>query len=199
VILSGALDDGSAGLFAVKSRGGIAVVQDPADAIAAEMPQNAMKNVAVDYCLPLKEISAVLTGLARGEAGATIEGEKHMASNPETKLPLSDPPPAAQHIALACPECNGPLYEDREGPVSTFRCNVLHAYSPLSLSAAHDEALERALWVAIRTLNERITLYRQMLRRERNEGEQILFERMEESVQMAEQDVVLLRQIIERI
>lgn len=199
VILSGGLDDGSAGLFAVKARGGAAVVQNPDEAIAPDMPRNAMKNVAIDYCVPAAEVAAVLTSLARGEADATIEKNGNMKTDPGTEPISADPPPAEQHIALACPECSGPLYEERAGDSATFRCNVQHKYSPLSLTAAHDEALERALWVAIRTLNERITLYHQMLRRERNEGEDLLFKRMEQSLQIVEQDVVLLRQIIERI
>lgn len=199
VILSGSLDDGSAGLFAVKSRNGVAIVQDPADAIAPDMPLNAMKNMVVDYSLPAGEISGVLVKLAQGDAGPAQEREESMANDAQENGPLMEPPPAEQHIALACPECSGPLYEARDGPVSRFQCNVRHSFSPLSLSVAHDEALERALWVAIRTLNERITLHRQMLRRDRNEAEDVLFRRMEESVKIAEQDVELLRQIIERI
>jgi two-component system chemotaxis response regulator CheB len=199
VILSGTLDDGAAGLFAVKSRNGVAIVQDPEDAFAADMPRNAMRNLSPDYVLPAEEISQVLLRLAQGEAGARQPREEKMSMESETEMPLQDPPPAEEHIALACPECSGPLYEKKDGPVTRFQCNVRHSYSPLSLSAAHDEALERALWVAVRTLNERITLHRQMLRRERNEGEEVLFHRMEDSVKMAEQDVTLLRQIIERI
>ena len=199
VVLSGALDDGAAGLFAVKSRNGVAIVQDPKEAAAPDMPLSAMRHVSVDYCLPVAEIAHLLGKLARGEAGET----KNAVHPGEMKLEkdelVSNPPSSDKQISMACPECDGPLYETKEGQLAHFQCNVGHAFSPLSLSAAHGEALERALWVAVRTLNERITLHREMLRRDRNSGEAPLFARLADSVKMAEQDVELLRQIIERI
>jgi len=67
VILTGYLDDGTAGLVAVKSNGGIAVVQDPKDAAIPNMPQSALKHVSVDYCLPLSEISLLLIELVNGK------------------------------------------------------------------------------------------------------------------------------------
>jgi two-component system, chemotaxis family, protein-glutamate methylesterase/glutaminase len=64
VVLTGLLNDGTAGLWAVKDRGGTAIVQDPKGAIAPSMPQSALQNVAVDYCLPLGEIAPLLAQLA---------------------------------------------------------------------------------------------------------------------------------------
>jgi two-component system chemotaxis response regulator CheB len=183
----------------VKSRNGIAIVQDPKEAAAPDMPRNAMKNVTVDYCLPIAEIPPLLATLARGEAGAKEPAIDAGDTNPEKEGLVADPPSAERQISMACPECDGPLYESKDGHLAHFRCNVGHAYSPLSLSAKHGEALERALWVAVRTLNERITLHREMLKRDRNDGEDALFRRLAESVKIAEQDVQLLRQIIERI
>ena len=65
VVLTGALDDGSAGLFAIKSRGGIAVVQDPFEAVEPGMPQSAIRSVDVDHCLPLAKIPSLLIKLTR--------------------------------------------------------------------------------------------------------------------------------------
>src|SRR3954468_7508238 len=64
VILTGKLDDGSAGLYAVKARGGLAIVQDPTEAAAPDMPLNAMRHMTVDHCLPLAGIAALLTKIA---------------------------------------------------------------------------------------------------------------------------------------
>jgi two-component system chemotaxis response regulator CheB len=186
-------------LFAVKSRNGVAIVQDPEEAAAPDMPLNAMKNVTVDYCLKIAEIAPLLAKLARGEAGETTAAVEAGEMELEKEDITSDPPPSTKQISMACPECSGPLYETKQGELAHFQCNVGHTFSPASLGAAHSEALERALWVAVRTLNERITLHREMLRRERNSGEEPLFVRLGESLKMAEHDVQLLRQIIERI
>jgi two-component system chemotaxis response regulator CheB len=199
VILSGALDDGSAGLFAVKSRNGVAIVQHPEEAEAPDMPLNAMKNVSIDYCLTIAEIASLLDKLARGQAGERQSALEAGEMKLEKDEIVQDPPPSDKHIAMACPECEGPLYETTAGQLAHFQCNVGHAFSALSLSAAHSQALERALWVAVRTLNERVTLHRQMLRRQRNPGEDALVGRLEETLKTTEHDVELLRQIIERI
>jgi two-component system chemotaxis response regulator CheB len=202
VILTGSLDDGSAGLFAVKARGGVAVVQDPAEAAAPEMPLNAMRNVQPDYCIRLAEIAPLLVKLAGQEAS---NGNTPTEMSPQLEQFVDPPPiilepPANEtQIALVCPECSGALYEQREGEVVKFRCHVGHAFSPATLSEAHKEALERALWTAVRTLNERVTMHRQFLRRDRNTGEDLVFKRFEESVAAAEHDVELLREIISRL
>src|SRR5437762_6949375 len=63
VIASGALDDGTAGLQAVKEAGGVAVVQDPADAVCASMPAHAMARVAVDHCVKAVDLADLLVRL----------------------------------------------------------------------------------------------------------------------------------------
>lgn len=145
-MLSGALDNGSAGLFGVKSRNGVAIVQDPKEAAAPDMPLNAMRNVEVDYCLPVAEIPPLLMQLARGEAG---ENESAVDAG-ELKLHadelVSDPPPSERQISMACPDCNGPLYETKEGELAHFQCNVGHAYSAVSFErCARRSAGARAL------------------------------------------------------
>jgi two-component system, chemotaxis family, protein-glutamate methylesterase/glutaminase len=64
VILSGGLDDGTAGLAAIKAAGGIAIVQNPVEAEAPSMPQSAQRHVAVDYCLPARDIAGLLMRLS---------------------------------------------------------------------------------------------------------------------------------------
>jgi len=164
VVLTGDLDDGTAGLNSVKTRGGIAVVQDPKDALAPGMPESALRNVQVDHCLPLAEIPALLIGLAKKRAvtpkrkGANKMSKRSMSpKNMEKEFGLP--------TSIVCPECNGPLWETASGRSLQFRCHVGHAYSPDSLLADHALSLERALWSAVRTFDEQAALLRRLAER----------------------------------
>jgi two-component system, chemotaxis family, protein-glutamate methylesterase/glutaminase len=161
VVLTGSLDDGTAGLHAVKSHGGIALVQDPKDALVPAMPQSALRNVKVDHCVPLAEMGAILVRLAttrnisKGRTGVSRMDKRSMKPKEMEKefgLPTS----------FVCPECNGPLWETKAGPSLQFRCHVGHAYSPDSLLADNADGLERALWSAVRTFDERAGLLRRL-------------------------------------
>jgi len=200
VVLSGGRDDGSAGLYAIKARGGIAIVQDPAEAITPNMPENALDMVDVDFCLPVRQIADVLVQLAGGKATNITEsanGGNIMEDQATADRPTSEPP--GDQIPVTCPECNGPLYEIKDGELAQFECFVGHRFSPESLSEQHKEALERALWTAIRKLKERVVLHQNLMEQKRNKGEQELFKRLQESVTTAKDDLKLLREILDRI
>jgi two-component system chemotaxis response regulator CheB len=200
IVLSGGRDDGSAGLFAIKSRGGIAIVQDPAEATARNMPQNALNMVEVDFCLPIRQIADLLPQLVDGKATNITEspnGGANMEEQGTANQPTGTPP--GEQIPLACPECNGPMYEIKDGELAHFQCFVGHRFSPESLSDQHTEALERALWTAARTLKERIVLHEKLAERKRNKGEEELLRRLNESVASARKDLQLLREILDRI
>lgn len=200
VVLSGGLDDGTAGLYAIKARGGVAIVQDPSEAMTSDMPRAALDAVEVDYCLPVSQIADVLAQLARGKATNITDsanGGNHMPEHVSAEDAVAEP--AGDQVPLACPECSGPMYEVKEGKLARFQCFVGHAFSPESLSEQHTDALERALWIAMRTLKERTVLHKKLLERKRNKGEAELMSRLEESIDTAEGDIKLLREILDRI
>jgi two-component system chemotaxis response regulator CheB len=145
VVLTGALDCGTVGLLTIKSLGGLAVVQDPEEAFCPNMPRNAIEHVKVDHILPLSEIASLLARLA-GEPlslGAVMSQKKIDQVDPPGKL-----------SAITCPECHGSLTEKDFGGLLQFRCHVGHTYSTDGMVAAQAEALETALWVSVRTLEE---------------------------------------------
>jgi two-component system chemotaxis response regulator CheB len=161
VVLTGNLDDGTAGLHAVKCQGGVAIVQDPRDAAVPAMPQSALRNVKVNHCVPLAKIGPLLVQLANTRN--LPKGKKKVS--PMEKRSLS--PKAMEKkfgppTSFVCPECNGPLWETKAGRSLQFRCHVGHAYSPDSLLADHADGLERALWSAVRTFDERASLLRRL-------------------------------------
>ena len=159
VILTGRLDDGSAGLWAVKERGGIAIVQDPRDAEYAQMPQNALSHVRIDHCVPLAQIGPLLGRLAEkslrsGDSTMPkgLELETRIAKEEQVSkrelLQLGDP------SVFTCPECHGALLQLKNSPVLRFRCHTGHAYSLESLIAQLNSDIESNLWTAIRSIEE---------------------------------------------
>jgi two-component system chemotaxis response regulator CheB len=165
VVLSGNLDDGVAGLHAIKQRGGTAVVQDPDDAIAKSMPLNAMRQVEVDHCVPVAQMAPLLQQLVRAPIAQTavsvprsMQMEIDVASGHVPEIPgslrLGEP------STFACPECHGVLFEIKEGELRRFRCHTGHAYSRATLLASLDERVEDSLWNAARGLQEKAQLAR---------------------------------------
>lgn len=166
VILTGALDDGTAGLQAVKQCGGIAVVQHPEDALVPGMPTSALQFVDVDYCVRLAPLPALLRRIIKSPAGkpqaAGCHQQQKLASLRDTMTIKQMEENYGAPSALVCPECNGPIWETSEGKVTQFRCLVGHAFSPESFAAEEAVAVERALWVAVKTLQERASLLRNL-------------------------------------
>lgn len=165
VILTGQLDDGTVGLLAVKQCGGIAVVQDPQDALYPSMPQSALQHVAVDYHVPLAELAGLLVRLASQAVEEQVpmrippllKREVQIAAMDTLDLHASSPNFGAPSV-YSCPDCGGVLQERQDGSVLRFRCQVGHAFSVASLLSEQPEVLERALWTALKTLRERAHL-----------------------------------------
>ena len=168
VILSGWLDDGTAGLWAIKERGGTAIVQRPEEAAAPGMPMSALKNVEVDHCMPVAEIAGLLARLSRTPA-------QEKGVKPVSKLMATEVSIAHEHNAkdsglldlgdpsiFTCPECHGVLLQLKEGSTLRFRCHTGHAYSLETLLAEFNEENEETLWGAVRSLEETIMLLRRM-------------------------------------
>jgi two-component system, chemotaxis family, protein-glutamate methylesterase/glutaminase len=158
VILSGTLDDGTAGLRWIKRGGGIALVQDPAEALFQGMPASAIANVNVDRVLRAEEIAAgIADAVSRGRGEAVSEN----GSVDDQGAPRDD---GEQHRAsdFVCPDCGGTLFEVGENEVMRFRCRVGHAYSPEGLHAKQNHNLEESLWTAVRSLEEHADLSRRL-------------------------------------
>ena len=167
VILTGNLDDGTAGLRVIKQHGGTAVVQDPKDALYPSMPRSAMQHVEVDYCLPVKEIAPLLVSLINAPAK---EGVHPVSEEVRVEVNIAKENNALEAGVLklgtpsnfACPECHGVLLQIKEGDRIRFRCHTGHAYSLDSLLGEITERIEESLWDTIRSVEESVLLLRQM-------------------------------------
>lgn len=173
VVLSGMLNDGAAGLHAIKAVGGTAVVQHPLDAEADQMPLAALEAVDVDHVVVAADLAATLTGLAQSDAGPASPPPDELALEVEIaaggRLGSGTLRTFADPSALTCPDCHGVLSEVRgKGPLR-YRCQIGHAYSAETLMAEITE-VDEALRVAMRVMEERLTLVERMARDARETG-----------------------------
>lgn len=162
IILTGYLDDGTAGLMAIKRCGGICIVQDPKDAAYPGMPTNALNQVQADYCVPIIEIGGILVNLMhRSPAPPAIipEDLRREALIAERVLSdLSAVNALGEQVPFNCPGCGGVLWKMGEGPLIRYRCHTGHAYTATSLLADQTRKIEETMWVALRMFEERRNL-----------------------------------------
>jgi two-component system chemotaxis response regulator CheB len=169
VVLTGNLSDGSAGLALIKRCGGVAIVQAPDDALFPDMPRNAIAADSPDHVIPLEQIPArILDALGHPRVQAPVALEVRLEAVPglqtgRNSIPANDRMGVRE--PMTCPDCGGPLWRLEEP--TRFRCQIGHAYDgPVMLAAKTDEAV-RALWIAVRTLDERAHLLSSMARSNR--------------------------------
>jgi two-component system chemotaxis response regulator CheB len=195
VILTGYLDDGTAGLWTVKQLGGTTVVQDPTDALVPFMPLNALTHVDVDYRLPLTEIAPLLVRLATEPAEE--QGVYQVPKEVEIEVNIAKEQKAIDAGVLqlgepsnyACPECHGVLLQLKEGNLFRFRCHTGHAYSIESLLTDITEKMDDAVWNSIRAFEEGELFMRQMAEHlgqgEHNQSAQSFLKRADEAKRRA--------------
>lgn len=160
IVLSGGLDDGTAGLWRIKFNGGLAIVQDPSDAEVTSMPESALREVQVDYCIPADEMAGLLITLVK----ETVIPNPATMNDKKTKFEINV---AAEKNAFeqgsldigvlspyTCPECHGVLSKIMDGSLTRFRCHTGHAYSADALMAALTDNVEDSLYNAIRGMDE---------------------------------------------
>ena len=154
VVLSGTGSDGAAGLEKIGRAGGLTVVQQPEDALYPEMPLAAAAAIGVDHLATRSELPRLLTSLSSETVTLTARApaEHKSAAMDELERPL----------AFTCPECGGALREVDGTAVKQYRCHTGHRFGAEEVLNGQGEKVERALGVAMRVLNERIELCRQM-------------------------------------
>jgi two-component system chemotaxis response regulator CheB len=168
VVLTGALDDGTAGLMCIKNYGGLAIVQDPEEAFCPSMPHSALENVDVDHVASLNEIPELLEKAVRqpvpmgNGAGKNSDLAKEVQYAELEMAAIEDEHRPGTPSQFACPECGGVLWEIHETDMLRFRCRVGHAYTAKNLDVEQTQAVENAPWVALRALEEGASLAKRM-------------------------------------
>lgn len=179
VVLSGLLNDGASGLSAIKACGGTTVVQHPLDAHADQMPLSALEAVQADEVAPAAEIGGMIARMALNDAGETASCPDNLALEVEIaaggRLGSAMLRKIADPSALSCPDCQGVLSEVRCEHPLRFRCQIGHAYTAEVLAARSDEVGE-AMRIALRIMEERVTLVTRMAQEARSTGRNVVAE-----------------------
>lgn len=205
VVLSGALDDGTAGMVAIKNSGGMALVQDPQEAMTPSMPQSVIEHVQVDSILPVAEIGTSLGKLVQQEFSggdispvstelrANLKREVGIMRNESGSIPTVEE--LGSPAGVSCPDCGGPLWEvDEDYP--RFRCHTGHAFTPRHLVAGLQEQEERSLWVALRVMEERARMLKRLAKKDESSGLKHSHELFSSKAVEAEQHVQQIRNLL---
>ena len=200
VILTGQLDDGTSGLQAIKECGGIAVVQDPDEALRRSMPASALKYVKVDYCGSLEDIADYLEQLVKIPAPAQTCRSEAVLHEMAVALAKGDTMAHLQQIGrpsrFTCPECNGTLWEIEARP-TRYRCHTGHGFTQRALRNAQIEAVDGALWSALRALQEEEQILRETADTARHEEQTATAESLEAEAAQIQQRILQMRGLME--
>lgn len=203
VVLSGNLDDGSAGLLEIERKGGTTVVQDPDEALCPGMPASALQEVPnVDYVLPVAEIANVITRLSGEEGKALASGTPTApdiargGERPLARDERNENEEGGERSVFGCPSCGGVLWELQDGEMTRYRCRTGHMFSDEALLAAQTENLETALWAALRALEEAEEQSSRIARRMRARAHPRLAERFTKQAEDANRRAAIVRRAL---
>jgi two-component system chemotaxis response regulator CheB len=160
VILTGLLDDGTSGMWAIQKAGGTCIVQDPADAQYSDMPVSVLNRLVPDYTLPLEEIGKLLVSRIRKTAPKKIEKippevAKEAVLAERAIITFDELDQIGDRSSISCPDCGGALWQMKNDAISRYRCHVGHTYSEKNLFDRQSQKLEDTLWIALRLLEEK--------------------------------------------
>jgi two-component system chemotaxis response regulator CheB len=197
VVLSGALSDGAAGLRAIKRCGGVAVVQDPADALNPSMPSNALRHADVDHVCRMDDMARLLARLARQPAGPgpdillDIRLEAAIAAQELADMRVDDMlgPPVS-------PARHGALWEIDDGSMLRFQCHVGRAFAADTVAAAQGEEIDRLLGTLLPSHQERSALAQRMAEHERANDRHALAQHFERRARDYEHDVEIMKNLL---
>jgi two-component system chemotaxis response regulator CheB len=191
VLLSGTLDDGVAGLQAIRKAGGETLVQDPADALFADMPRNALTAHAAQRALPAELLGdAICEAVEKALSEGMIQLNEEVAPDERN---VGDP------SCYTCPSCGGVLWEAEDGETLRFRCHTGHAYNVNAILSEQKSELEDSLWTALRVLQERVKLLERLARRAKDRGDMHTGERFLRQVEELQRHQSAIRKSISQV
>jgi two-component system chemotaxis response regulator CheB len=175
IILTGMLEDGAAGMLAIKRAGGTCIVQDPNEAKYPDMPKAVLNALTPDYSLPVSQMGEAIAAVLKtkknrvnGKIPVDIIKEAEIAER--VHIGLNNVKQLGEHSLYSCPDCGGGLWETSTNGITNYRCHVGHAYSEDGLLTNMENSTETALWTALRIIEERKSLLTKIADKEKQKG-----------------------------
>src|SRR5688500_3045138 len=201
VILTGMLEDGASGMYAIKKAGGICIIQDPNEAKYPDMPRAVLNVLKPDYSLPVSEM-----GDAIREAVVTLQKKKKVKLPDDlvkeaeiaerVNIGIEQVQDLGQKSNISCPECGGGLWEIKDNGFTRYRCHVGHAFSEEGLMTSMEASTESTLWIALRMIDERKNLLQQIGDKESKKGNRKLAATYSERARELEVHAEKLKEIL---
>jgi two-component system chemotaxis response regulator CheB len=174
IILTGMMDDGTSGMWAIKRTGGICIVQDTTEAEFPDMARSVLNKLEADYQLPLDGIAPTIEQINNSplpqkmDVPFDLQIEANITENMMSDI--NELKKIADHSDFTCPDCGGGLWEIKNDPTHRYRCHTGHVYSENLLNELQDKNIEESLWVAVRMLEEKVNILSLMTSRENAAG-----------------------------
>lgn len=159
IILSGLLDDGTAGMTAIKRCGGVCIVQEPEEAEYEDMASNVLQRIEVDYRVPVADVGYILDDLFSQPlrlptaVPEDILSEANMTEHMTSKVEHLEK--IGTRSNYTCPECGGSLWSIDKDAVKRYRCFTGHVFTESLLLDEQSEQVEESLWASIRMMEEK--------------------------------------------
>jgi len=203
VILTGLLDDGTSGMSAIQRSGGICIVQEPKDAEFSGMPLNVLKNVQVNYQVPVNEMGYIISDILSGrkcrpsEVPEEIKKEADITIRMSSEIQSTDS--LGDQVSISCPDCGGSLFKIKEPPADRYRCFTGHTFTNKFLEKTLQKDFEESLWVAVRIMEERKNLLYGMLENEAPELARPLTKMKTERAQQLQIHIERLKSMLQEL
>lgn len=202
IILTGLLNDGTSGLLAIKNGNGITIVQNPKDADYPEMPNFALQTVQPDWCSNLAEMSNLIMKLLHLDPPEAVEIPKYVKQEASIAMKIASRMRLEEEIGdqvpIGCPECQGPMWlMEHEKFFPRYRCHTGHGYTTETLLQGQTTRIEESLWVALRTLEERIYLLKKSILINKERGFDSLSRSLKQKLQETERSRDILKEAMD--
>ena len=202
VVLSGLLNDGTAGLWAINDRGGLSVVQEPDEALYPDMPRSALEHVEVTARAPVAALGPLLAEFAQRptpeQGGTPVPRDldiEHRIALEDNALEIGVTTLGTPSL-YTCPECHGVLLQVTHDDVLRFRCHTGHAFTAETLAAQGAETIEDNLWSVVRAMEEHYVLLRQIADQLQAAGNGSAADRVRVQIETVQRQTQTIRQVV---